>query len=163
MTDAIISRISPKIEQTTGSSTSNLTSRKIVTDELNKKITANSEITGNTSTKITYDSKGLVTSGASLELSDIPTSSTANRVLRVDTENSTPTYSQVELSTDVSGTLPVENGGTRSATAVNNIDSENAKEKIIIAFFNIIPILLGATSVYEFSKNIFQGLKRMST
>jgi hypothetical protein len=32
---------------------------------------------------------------------------------------------------------------------VNNIDSENAKEKIIIAFFNIIPISLGAIGSYD--------------
>jgi hypothetical protein len=32
---------------------------------------------------------------------------------------------------------------------VNNVDRENAKEKIIIAFFNIIPISLGAIGSYS--------------
>lgn len=39
---------------------------------LNAKVTANADITGATKTKITYDSKGLVTAGADLEASDIP-------------------------------------------------------------------------------------------
>lgn len=39
---------------------------------LDLKVTANSAITGATNTKITYDSKGLVTSGTSLIASDIP-------------------------------------------------------------------------------------------
>ena len=39
---------------------------------LGNKVTANSAITGATKTKITYDSKGLVTAGADLEASDIP-------------------------------------------------------------------------------------------
>ena len=40
--------------------------------ELDKKVSANAAITGKTATKITYDSKGLVTSGGSLSVSDIP-------------------------------------------------------------------------------------------
>lgn len=40
--------------------------------QLNNKVAANAAITGGTATKITYDSKGLVTGGASLSASDIP-------------------------------------------------------------------------------------------
>lgn len=40
--------------------------------QLNTKVTANAEITGATKTKITYDSKGLVTAGGDLAASDIP-------------------------------------------------------------------------------------------
>ena len=40
--------------------------------QLNGKVAANASITGGTATKITYDSKGLVTAGASLSASDIP-------------------------------------------------------------------------------------------
>jgi len=40
---------------------------------LNSKVTANASITAATKTKITYDSKGLVTAGADLAESDIPT------------------------------------------------------------------------------------------
>ena len=39
----------------------------------NSKVTANAAITAGTATKITYDAKGLVTGGASLTASDIPT------------------------------------------------------------------------------------------
>lgn len=39
---------------------------------LNDKVTGNSAITGATKCKITYDSKGLVTAGTNLEVSDIP-------------------------------------------------------------------------------------------
>ena len=39
----------------------------------NAKVTANAAITAGTATKITYDAKGLVTGGASLTASDIPT------------------------------------------------------------------------------------------
>ena len=39
----------------------------------NGKVTANAAITAGTATKITYDAKGLVTGGASLTASDIPT------------------------------------------------------------------------------------------
>lgn len=40
---------------------------------IDKKVTANAAITGGTFTKVTVDTKGLVTSGASLSASDIPT------------------------------------------------------------------------------------------
>lgn len=40
--------------------------------QLATKVDANTAITGDTKTKITYDAKGLVTSGADLEASDIP-------------------------------------------------------------------------------------------
>ena len=36
------------------------------------KVTKNANITGATHSKITYDSKGLVTGGADLEVSDVP-------------------------------------------------------------------------------------------
>ena len=45
-------------------------------EELNQKVTANGAITGGTGTKITYDSKGLVTGSAALTAEDIPTLST---------------------------------------------------------------------------------------
>jgi hypothetical protein len=48
----------------------------LITD-LASKVTANSPITGGTSTKITYDAKGLVTSGASATTADIPDSPNA--------------------------------------------------------------------------------------
>lgn len=46
-------------------------SSKAVTTGLNGKVTSNVAITGSTKTKITYDSKGLVTSGSDAGISDI--------------------------------------------------------------------------------------------
>ena len=47
--------------------------KKIATvDDLNAKVEKNANITAGTATKITYDAKGLVTSGESLSASDIP-------------------------------------------------------------------------------------------
>lgn len=43
-----------------------------IQEQLNSKVTGNAAITGATKCKITYDSKGLVTSGANLAASDIP-------------------------------------------------------------------------------------------
>lgn len=54
-------------------SDSNIPSEKLVKDSLDNKVEKNSAITGATKTKITYDSKGLVTAGADLAESDIPT------------------------------------------------------------------------------------------
>ena len=47
--------------------------------------------------------------------SAVAANSTANRVLRTGTANKVPTWSQVDLGTDVSGTLPKANGGTGRA------------------------------------------------
>jgi hypothetical protein len=52
------------------------TSGKLIADSgitLSDKVTANTAITGDTKTKITFDSKGLVTAGADLAEGDIPT------------------------------------------------------------------------------------------
>jgi hypothetical protein len=46
----------------------------------NGKLTGNAPITGATATKITYDSKGLVTAGASLVASDLPTGIDATKI-----------------------------------------------------------------------------------
>lgn len=50
-----------------------LTAFNGLTTTVNGKVTANAKITAGTKCKITYDAKGLVTAGANLEESDIPT------------------------------------------------------------------------------------------
>jgi hypothetical protein len=45
-------------------------------------------------------------------LDRLPTSATANRVLRVGAANTSPVYGQINLTTDVTGALPVANGGS---------------------------------------------------
>ncbi len=52
-------------------------SAKTANDAVATKVTANAAITGATKAKITYDSKGLVTGGADLAASDIPTLATS--------------------------------------------------------------------------------------
>lgn len=56
-----------------GLSVAQIPSKSYVDTQLSNKVTANGSITGATKTKITYDSKGLVTAGADLTASDIPT------------------------------------------------------------------------------------------
>ena len=60
--------IATDTEVTTGTSETLAVNPK----QLATKVTANAAITGATKCKITYDSKGLVTSGADLQASDIP-------------------------------------------------------------------------------------------
>lgn len=57
---------------TAGTDDSKFVTPKQLTSVANSKVTANSAITGATHTKITYDSKGLVTGGSDLTASDIP-------------------------------------------------------------------------------------------
>lgn len=54
-----------------------LTAFNGLTTTVNGKVTANANITAGTKCKITYDAKGLVTAGANLEESDIPTLATS--------------------------------------------------------------------------------------
>ena len=72
-TDRTLETTNNKVTSISSSSTdSQYPSAKCVYDELEDKVTKNEAITGATKTKITYDSKGLVTGGADLEASDIP-------------------------------------------------------------------------------------------
>lgn len=61
-----------EIATDTEASTGTDTSRAINAKQLATKVTGNTAITGATKCKITYDSKGLVTAGADLSASDIP-------------------------------------------------------------------------------------------
>ena len=60
------------IDQTYDPTSTNGQSGTAVAEAVSIKVTANTAITGATKCKITYDSKGLVTAGADLEASDIP-------------------------------------------------------------------------------------------
>lgn len=55
-----------------GNITGDITDQSDLQNVLDEKVTKNNAITGGTYTKITYDSKGLVTSGQNLVASDIP-------------------------------------------------------------------------------------------
>jgi Arc/MetJ family transcription regulator len=65
-------------------------------------------------------------SGSKLNLANITSSATANRILRTGTANAAPTWAQVALTTDVSGALPVANGGTAATTAATALTNLGA-------------------------------------
>jgi hypothetical protein len=62
-------------------------SEKLVKDSLDAKVTANAAITGATKTKITYDSKGLVTAGADIAASDLPSGIDAAKIANGSVSN----------------------------------------------------------------------------
>jgi hypothetical protein len=65
---------------TWGSITGTLSSQTDLQTALDGKVDENTAITGDTKTKITYDSKGLVTAGADLSASDIPSGIDASKI-----------------------------------------------------------------------------------
>lgn len=86
---------------------------------------ANSGVTAGTYTKVTVDAKGRVTTGASLASADLPTytgtltSTQVTTALGYTPYNSTNPnnyLSSVSLTANVTGILPISNGGTGSAT-----------------------------------------------
>ena len=95
--------------------------------QLNGKVASNSAITGATKCKITYDSKGLVTSGTNLSASDIPDLSS--------------TY---YLASNPNGYT--SNEGT--VTSVNNISpDENGNVSLTIPTVNVDDIQINGTSI----------------
>lgn len=111
------------IEIATDSEASTGTSETLAVNpkQLATKVTANSAITGATKTKITYDSKGLVTSGADLEASDIPNltstkinaltdytkGSTATAIATTDTLNSALSKLENQIDAKVTGNTAI--------------------------------------------------------
>jgi hypothetical protein len=77
--------------------------------------------TAGTYTKVTTDAKGRVTSGAAAALasSDFANQGTTHTLLHGNAAGN-PSWGAVDLTADVSGTLPVANGGTGAATASAN-------------------------------------------
>lgn len=95
-----------------------------LTNDLALKVNVNSLITGSTKTKITYDSKGLVTGGASAVLasSDFANQGTTNTVLHGNSAGN-PSWGPVSLTNEVSGILSdanIADNLTISGGQVNN-------------------------------------------
>ena len=113
----------------TPTANSHAASKKYVDTEVGKKVTANSAITGATKTKITYDSKGLVTAGADLVASDIPNLS----------------LSKITDVTATSTEVNVLDGITASTTELNYVDGVtsniqtqlNSKQATLVSGTNI--------------------------
>ena len=95
-----------EIATDTEASTGTDTTRAINAKQLATKVTANASITGATHTKITYDSKGLVTGGADLSASDIPNL----------------TLSKITDVTATASELNVLDGITATTTELNYVD-----------------------------------------
>lgn len=95
-----------EIATDTEASTGTSTTLAVTPKQLATKVTANSAITGATHTKITYDSKGLVTGGASLAASDIPNL----------------TLSKITDVTATASELNVLDGITATTTELNYVD-----------------------------------------
>lgn len=75
------------VDQTYSPNSTNAQAGIAVAEAVASKVDANTAITGGTATKITYDSKGLVTAGSSLEASDIPDLSATYQSLLVSGTN----------------------------------------------------------------------------
>lgn len=106
---ALISNSSGKVAASSVSSTelgyvSGVTSA--IQTQLDNKVTKNSNITGATKCKITYDSKGLITSGADLQASDIPSLS----------------LSKISDITASASELNILDGATLTTTELNYVD-----------------------------------------
>ena len=98
------------IDSALSSTSTNPVQNKAVDAALSGKADKATNLTGATKTKITYNSQGIVTTGADLEASDIP---------------------NLDASKITSGTLPVERGGTGSSTvegARTNLDVYSKSE-----------------------------------
>jgi hypothetical protein len=86
-----------------------------LTTSINTKVTANSNITGATHTKITYDAKGLVTAGTTLAESDIP----ALPISKVD--NLQTTLNTKAVVNDYTTTIPSTSWGAISGTPFKTV------------------------------------------
>ena len=87
--------------------------------QLATKVTANASITAATKTKITYDSKGLVTAGADLEASDIP-NLTLSKI--TDVSASAAEVNVLDGITASTAELNILDGVTATASEINILD-----------------------------------------
>ena len=110
-------------------------SKKYVDDNTNNKVIKNADITGATKCKITYDSKGLVTAGANLAASDIPSLasskittmtgySKASAAAAISTSDSLNTaIGKLEYKVDNVDALPSQSGQAGKYLATNGTDA----------------------------------------
>ena len=83
-------------------------------------VVANTAITGATATKITYDSKGLVTSGTTLVAADIPNLDTSKITTGTFTAARMPAFTGDATSTAGTSRLTLANSGVTAATYGGN-------------------------------------------
>lgn len=143
---------------------------------INGKVTANSSITGATKTKITYDSKGLVTGGSDLTATDIPSLAASKittgtfsdaRIASATTWNSKYTKPNTGIpKADLASA--VQTSLEKADTALQEHQSLDSKQDTLVSGTNIKTInstsLLGSgnISVPTLSgNNIFTGTNQM--
>lgn len=97
-------------------------------------VSPNASITAGTSTKITYDAKGLVTSGASaiLASSDFANQGTTTTLL-IGNAAGNPSWGQVNLGSMVTGRLPLANVVQGTAVSVLGVTGSSAADYANIA------------------------------
>lgn len=98
--------------------------------ELDKKVSANAAITGKTATKITYDSKGLVTSGTNLSASDIP-NLTLDKITDV-----TVTASEINLLDGVTSSVQAQLNDKAAASDLSSFETQVSDTYATIAALN---------------------------
>jgi len=108
---------------TWGSITGTLSSQTDLQTALDGKVDENSAITGATKTKVTYDAKGLVTAGADLSASDIPSGIDASKISTGVISNAEFDYLNGltdNIQTQFTGKQPILVSGTNIKTVNSN-------------------------------------------
>lgn len=104
-----------------GSITGTLSSQTDLQTALDGKVDENSAITGATKTKITYDSKGLVTAGADLAATDLPSGIDATKIADGSVSNAEFQYLNgvtSDIQTQLNAKIPTYDGATYDVTAL---------------------------------------------
>lgn len=130
-----------------------------VFDELAGKVDANTAITGATKCKITYDSKGLVTAGADLEASDIPSLTLAKIS---DVTASATEVNVLDGITASTAELNIMDGVTVTASDINSIPDKIELTNLSIASTSANYLAYDNTTG-EFSANVDTTVTASST
>ena len=137
--------------------------------QLATKVTANAAITGATHTKITYDNKGLVTSGTDITLSDV-TDVTATAAEVNQLHDSTVTKSDLEKLHDVTASaaeLNILDGATLDTTELNYVDGVTSSiqtqlDSKVAKNADITPSTTGKTVITYDAKGLVTGGSEIS-
>lgn len=138
-----------EIATDTEASTGTDTVRAINAKQLATKVTANAAITAGTATKVTYDSKGLVTAGTTLSAGDIPDISAtyvttarigaANGVASLDSDGKVPAAQLPSYVDDVidsyivSGATPLSAGWLSATSGGSALTPETGKIYVVLS------------------------------
>lgn len=119
------------VDQTYNASSTNAQSGTAVAQAVSDKVTANNAITGATHTKITYDSKGLVTAGTDLTASDIPDLSATYQEKLVSGTNIKTINEQSILG---SGNITIQGGGSSTLAGLTDVSLNNPSNGQVLRY-----------------------------